>query len=136
MDEFEKNVVIPGNKWTTSFEPSFDFTIQDTTSLYNVYIVLRHTDAYHYNNIWLKVGIQVPGDTLRYQRSEQRLGNDANGWEGTGMDDIWEVRKLVNTAGPLKFTKSGPYHFTVGQIMRENPLENVMNIGIRIEKVR
>ncbi len=135
LDVFEKNMVIPKNQWPYSLQPSFDFIIKDTTASYNLYIVLRHTDAYRYNNIWLNVGTQSPGDSTRYQKFELQLGSDAKGWEGTGMDDIWELRKLI-TNGPVKFNKAGNYHFSVAQIMRENPLPNIMNIGIRVEKVK
>lgn len=135
LDVFEKNMVIPKNQWQYSLQPSFDFIINDTTASYNLYIVLRHTDAYRYNNIWLNVGTQSPGDSIRYQKFELQLGSDAKGWEGTGMDDIWELRKLI-TNGPVKFNKAGNYHFSVAQIMRENPLPNIMNIGIRVEKVK
>ena len=135
LDVFEKNMVIPKNQWQYSLQPSFDFIINDTTASYNLYIVLRHTDAYRYNNIWLNVGTQSPGDSIRYQKFELQLGSDAKGWEGTGMDDIWELRKLI-TNGPVKFNKAGNYHFSVAQIMRENPLHHIMNIGIRVEKIK
>ena len=135
LDVFEKNTVIPKNQWPYSLQPVFDFIIKDTTASYNVYIVLRHTDAYRYNNIWLDVGTKSPGDSTRYQKFELQLGTDAKGWEGTGMDDIWELRKLI-TNGPVKFNKAGNYHFSVAQIMRENPLPNIMNIGIRVEKIK
>lgn len=135
LDVFEKNAVIPKNEWQYSFKPDFDFIIKDTTASYNLYIVLRHTDAYHYNNIWLNVGTQSPADTMRYQKFDLQLGTDATGWEGTGMDNIWELRKLI-TNGPVKFNKAGTYKFSVAQIMRENPLANIMNVGIRVEKVK
>lgn len=135
LDVFEKNKPIPNNQWQYNFQPVFDFVIKDTTASYNVLIVLRHTDAYRYNNIWLNVGTQSPKDSMRYQKFELQLGTDAQGWEGTGMDDIWELRKLI-TNGPVKFNKAGNYHFSVAHIMRENPLPNVMDVGIRVEKVR
>ncbi len=135
LDVFEKNAVIPKNEWQYSFKPDFDFIIKDTTASYNLYIVLRHTDAYRYNNIWLNVGTQSPADTMRYQKFDLQLGTDATGWEGTGMDNIWELRKLI-TNGPVKFNKAGTYKFSVAQIMRENPLTDIMNVGIRVEKVK
>jgi gliding motility-associated lipoprotein GldH len=135
LDVFEKNAVIPKHEWQYSFKPDFDFIIKDTTASYNLYIVLRHTDAYHYNNIWLNVGTQSPADTMRYQKFDLQLGTDAKGWEGTGMDDIWELRKLI-TNGPVKFNRAGTYKFSVAQIMRENPLTDIMNVGIRVEKVK
>ena len=135
LDVFEKDKAITNNQWPYGLKPSFDFTISDTAALYNVYIVLRHTDAYRYNNIWLNIGTQAPKDTVRYQKFELQLGSDAKGWEGTGMDDIWELRKPV-TNGPVKFNRPGNYHFTVAQIMRENPLPNIMSIGVRVEKAQ
>ena len=135
LDVFEKNVSIPGYQWQYKFQPGFDFTIRDTAALYNIFIVLRHTDAYRKNNIWLSIGTQLPGDSaVKYQRVDLILGNDSKGWEGVGMDDIWEVRKPL-TNGPARFfTKQGQYHSTIAQIMREDPLLYVMSVGVRVEK--
>jgi hypothetical protein len=47
------------------------------------------------------------------------------------MDDIYEHR--IELASP-KFLKAGNYKFSLEQIMRENPLQNVFDAGIRIEK--
>ena len=135
VDVFEKNTSIPGYQWQYSLQPVFDFNISDTASLYNLYVVLRHTDAYHYNNIWLNIGTQLPADTMRYQRFDLQLGTDAGGWEGTGMDDIWELRKPI-TKGPFKFNKPGNYKFSIAQAMRENPLPEIMSVGVRVEKVK
>lgn len=133
MDVYEKSVAIPQYQWSSSFQPSFPFEVSDTASPYHVYVVMRHKDAYPHNNIWLNVGFRAPGDTISYQRMELILGNDISGWEGTGMDDIWELRKLI-TNGPIYFRKKGTYQFSVAHIMRENPLPGMMNIGIRVEK--
>lgn len=135
LDVFEKNKTIPQNNWATTLQPGFDFVIKDIKAQYNVYIVLRHTDSYRYNNIWLNIGTQSPGDTIRFQKFDLQLGTDATGWEGTGMDDIWEVRKLI-TNGPVSFNKAGNYHFSVAHIMRENPLPNILSVGLRVEKVK
>ena len=61
------------------------------------------------------------------------LQDDAKGWEGTGMDDIWEVRKLIN-GQPRRFIKKGQYNFSISQAMRDNPLPGIMNVGLRVEK--
>jgi gliding motility-associated lipoprotein GldH len=131
---FEKTAPVPSQSWWYNNKPSFTFTITDTTAAYNIYIVLRHTDAYNYNNIWLTVGSRAPGDTMRFQNINLELGNDAKGWEGSGMDDIFEIRKSI-TPGPVPFKKAGDYTFTISQIMRENPLKHILNVGIRVEKV-
>lgn len=131
IDVFEKDTAIPQYQWADTFVPSFDFDITDTAAQYKLYIVLRHTDAYGYNNIWLNIGSRFPGTGVRYQKVELQLGNDADGWAGAGMDDIWEVRKPIATG----VFKSGKYTFSIGQIMRENPLPDIMSVGIRVEKL-
>jgi len=132
IDVFEKNVSIPDHEWSNSFKPEISFEISDTTALYNIYVVLRHTDAYRYNNIWLNVYFQMPDTTVK-QRLDLRLATDEKGWLGSGMDDIYEHRILI-TRTPQQFRNSGIYRFRLEQIMREEPLQHVMNVGIRVEK--
>ncbi len=135
IDVFEKNISIPKHEWSTAFKPEISFEINDTTSFYNIYVVLRHTDAYRYKNIWMNVYTQVPGDTIRKQRLDLLLAADDKGWLGSGMDDIFEHRVRI-TGEPQKLSKPGMYRFRLEQIMREDPLQHVMNVGIRVEKVK
>ena len=131
---FEKNSSFKKQEWAGSNKPSFTFTITDTLASYNIYLVLRHTDAYSYNNIWLKFTRKGP-DTTYAQQVDLRLATNGQGWLGTGMDDIWELRIPI-TQGAARFRRSGDYEFTLEQIMRQDPLLHVLNAGIRIEKVQ
>ena len=75
---------------------------------------------------------QVPGqDTSLQIRQDIRLATDDKGWLATGMDDIYEHREPL---GPPQTFKAGEYTFTLEQIMREDPLNHVLDAGIRIEK--
>ena len=135
LDLFEKVVVIPEQKWFYNNKPEFSFNINDTAASYNIFIVLRHTDSYEYNNIWLRLGSKAPGESVNFQNLDLTLATDAKGWLGEGMDDIFDVRKNI-TSGPVSFKKKGTYTFNIAQIMRENPLKHILNVGIRVEKVR
>lgn len=133
IELFEKNTVIPKYEWRQDFSAKGDFLITDTLSAYSIYLVLRHTDAYQYNNIWIRIGLQPPGDSLHNQMINLKLGDDANGWEGSGMNDIWELRKLLN-GEPRRFKQPGKYSFTISHSMRDDPLLHIMSVGLRIEK--
>jgi gliding motility-associated lipoprotein GldH len=130
IDLHEQNISIPKNNWQSSDISKSTFEITDTAGIYNVYIVIRHTDAYEYSNIWLNVGLQKEGENMKYQKLNLNLANDLKGWEGIGMNDIWEVRKPIARVA----LKKGTYVTSVGHIMRQNPLQNIMNIGVRVEK--
>ena len=99
-----------------------------------MYVVIRHFDAYNYNNLWLNIYTQSPGDSLQKQPLDLQLANNEKGWLGKGMDDIFEHRVRI-TSKPVQFKKPGEYRFSFEQIMREDPLENILNVGLRIEKV-
>jgi gliding motility-associated lipoprotein GldH len=137
VDVFEKNVVIPNHAWSSQFKPEISFDIKDSTSLYDIYLVIRHTDAYRFKNIWVNIGMQAPGDTVATNKSlELQLATDSKGWLGSGMDDIFEHRILITPAQRPQVLKTGTYRFRLTNIMREDPLEHVMNVGIRVEKAK
>ena len=131
---FEKDIAFKKQEWPSSSKPSFTFTIKDTLAAYNIFLVLRHTDAYGFNNIWMKVSRKGP-DTTYTQQVDLRLATNSQGWLGTGMDDVWEHRIPI-TEGLTKFRRSGDYEFTLEQVMRQDPLLHVLNAGIRVEKVK
>ena len=134
IDVFEKNVSIPGFAWKSDFKPEISFEITDTTSRYTIYLVLRHTDAYRYKNIWMNVQTKTPSGETLHQALELRLATDDKGWLGSGMDDIFEHRIPITPPQRPEPLKAGTYTFRLENIMREDPLNHVMNVGIRIER--
>lgn len=133
VDVFEKNVPIKDHRWLAADKPSISFNISDTTSLYNIYVVLRHTDGYRYNNLWLNIYTMAPGDsTVKPQPLDLPLATNEKGWLGVGMDDIYEHRIRISQA-PVAL-KAGNYQFRLEQIMRDDPLEHILNVGIRVER--
>ncbi len=132
-DVYEKNTPIPALSWSSDFAVKGSLGITDTALPYRVYLVLRHTDAYKYENIWLNIGLQAPGDTMQTGRYNIQLADDQHGWEGTGMNDIWEVRKLLDANARI-FKRKGVWNFSISHLMRDNPLPHIMSAGLRIEK--
>jgi gliding motility-associated lipoprotein GldH len=132
VDLYEETVSIPRHEWQSSFRPSFQFEIKDTTSLYKIFVILRHNEKYSFTNIYLNLYINGPGSdtTLKVQR-DLLLATAEEGWLASGMDDIYEHRIPFVEKQPLK---AGLYTFTLEQIMREDPLKNIMDVGIRVEK--
>ena len=133
---FEKNIAIPSHKWKASFKPIYEFEINDTVSSYTMYLTMRHTDAYPYSNIWLNVKTTNPSES-EYQsvKIEIPLAQPDGKWLGRGMNEIWEHRMPMSRDGkPMHFSKKGVYKIQLEQIMRADPLLEVMSIGIRLEK--
>lgn len=138
VDVFEKNATIPQQSWSSNYKPEITFTIppEDTTSRYNIFIVIRHTDAYRYKNIWINIHTESPGGVVNNQPLNLQLATDNKGWLGSGMDDIYEHRiQITPPQNPIRLS-AGTYRFKLENLMREDPLKNVMNVGIRLQKAQ
>ena len=144
IDLYEKVVPVPKHQWQSAFKPQFTFTIRDTTVPYQAFVILRHTNQYKYNNIWVNLLANAPTDTVQKLSLELPLANK-QGWLGSGMDDVFEHRVRIGgeivklgfvkmSADGFYFSQPGNYTFTLEQIMRDDPLMHVMNVGLRLEK--
>ena len=135
IDIYEKNVVLPKHRWPARFKPEFTFTLKDTSVSYQLYLVIRHNEKYNYNNLWVNIYSQSPGDSLKKSMFELPLASNEKGWLATGMDDIYEHRiALRSPLDNLIIKNPGNYKFVVEHIMREDPLENVLSVGLLVEK--
>lgn len=129
---FEQQSFFPQAAWPAKTQPRFQFKVTDTAARYQLFAIVRHNDFYRYNNIWLRFTTQAPGDSLRQQLISLRLADNQKGWLGTGMDDVYEHRVRLSPQ-PLKL-KAGTYAFQLEQMMREEPLQGILQVGIRLEK--
>jgi gliding motility-associated lipoprotein GldH len=149
---YQQSFVIPGNKWTPNFKPSFVVDIEDTSIHYNINFIIRHTNLYAYSNIWLWVYVKQPGEkTFIKTRIEIPLANPQGRWLGEGMGEIYEQRRTIvlnhneipitddlisisQESIPNLFSKKGRYEIKLEQNMREQALSDVLHVGLRISK--
>lgn len=134
---FQQQEAIPGTRWKADFKPVFYFDITDSLATYNLYFLIRHTEAYPFSNIWLRFSIKGPKDSVaKSQQIEIPLAQDNGQWYGRNMAEIWEQRMPIATdKGPnILFPNAGRYRIQFEHLMRTDPLPEVMNIGLRIEK--
>ena len=129
---YERMAFFPKQEWSTKDKRSFDFEVTDTLSTYRLYLVLRHTDAYNWNNIWVNIEFKTP-DTAYILKREFTLADNQK-WLGTVVDDIVDQRIAFDRNNNPIPLKKGKYTFTLQQVMREDPLQHVLNAGIRVEK--
>jgi len=131
---YEQVTIHPEHQWESKEVKGYTFNIDDTTASYKIYFVIRHHNAYHYKNIWIQLNTSAPNTPMVKQSYNLPLADDLKGWLGVGMDDIFDQRIPLSPT-PIKF-KKGQYTFSVQHTMREDPLQNVLSTGIRVEKIK
>ena len=132
LDMYEKMHSFPKHEWAAADSAAFDVEIKDSLSPHQLYLIFRHDDAFHFKNLWLNIKVAAPDTTYSVRR--EFILADNNKWLGTGMNDIYEER-IPFSPSATRF-KNGKYRFVLKQVMREDPLEKVSNIGLRVEKIK
>lgn len=137
--KFEKFETIDSMGWNKDEPISFEFDIQDTIQTNNLFINIRNTNDYLYNNLFVITELNYPNgfsviDTLEYEMADHR-GN----WLGTGFTDVKESKLFYREN--FSFPNSGKYTFQISQAMRKRNeisgvvyLKGISNVGFRVEK--
>jgi len=129
---YEDYTKIENSIWNHENIVKFEFEIDDTSSMNNVLINLRHANIYPYNNLWLFVKSSAPNGTINIDTVECILVNKENRWLGDGMGDIWDIQ--IPWKNNIRFSRQGVYRIEFEQAMRVENLPGIMDIGLRIEK--
>ncbi|WP_242133982.1 gliding motility lipoprotein GldH [Aestuariivivens marinum] len=135
---FDEYKSVP-NVWHKDSIASFKINPPDSINPYNLFVNLRNTNVYKYNNLILIVEMVFPHGKTIADTLEYKMADPSGKLLGTGLTDIKE-NKLWYKEGVV-FKEVGEYTFNIQHAMRENgkvngvvELEGVTDVGFRIEK--
>ncbi len=128
---FSKFQSLPKQGWAADSVLTFIPNITDTIQGYDVQVIVRHTDKYTYQNLWLFVDVRQGSNLLHRDTIEGMLANERGEWNGKGRrTHELPLLYLEN----IKFPYSGDYEVTIQQGMREDILLGITDIGLKIIK--
>ncbi|MFD2553154.1 gliding motility lipoprotein GldH [Sphingobacterium tabacisoli] len=129
---YEKNQPIPDRAWSYEKKPQFDVHIADSKARYNIYINLRHSNEYSFSNIFVLLHEKGAKLVDTAYRKEIPLAQLDGRWFGNSAGSLYEVQYLAKEN--FVFPDTGVYTFAVEQNMRENPLKDIVDVGIKVVK--
>ncbi len=133
---FQSDVPIPGGAWSRDFKPEFAFDITDTVSEHDVYIDVRHTGDYPFNDLFLFVDLTGPNGRAARDTVECLLADPSGRWLGKGTGFIFSDRIQAKVLYKLhnRFPATGRYTMRLEQAMRMEPLPAVIDVGVSVER--
>ncbi|MDR3697089.1 gliding motility lipoprotein GldH [Mucilaginibacter sp.] len=129
----DKSSGVENHNWTYINRFRFDVKIDDEKIPYNLDMNLRVTGDYKYSNIFVLITRVNPDKTSEVTRYELKLANKEGEWLGKGSGNLYSYQAPFRSN--YKFLAKGVYTFYIEQNMRDNPLREVSDVGIRVEKV-
>ena len=130
----DKNTQIDNHNWSYDNLVKYDVKIEDESIPYNLYLNLRVTGDYKYSNIFVLVHQTGPDNKPAVTRYEFKLANADGEWLGKGSGNLYSYQVIFKSA--YHFPSKGVYHFAIEQNMRDNPLHEISDVGLRIEKAK
>ena len=127
-------------KWHKDSIVRFNLKAPDSTKAYNLFVNLRNTNEYKYNNLFLIVEMVFPhGKTIK-DTLEYKMADPTGKLLGTGFTDVKENKLWYKEQ--VVFKESGTYTVNIQQAMREHgkvngvvELDGITDVGFRVEKI-
>lgn len=124
--------------WDKDQPVRFEFEQLDSLKTYDIFLTVRHTNDYKYNNLFLITSLRYPHGKTETDTLEYRMAQPDGQWIGQGLGSVKEI-KLWYKEG-IRFPEEGNYNITITHAVRNNGevegvklLEGISDVGFIIE---
>lgn len=127
---YEENIAVENNVWKADDIKTFSFDIVDTVSALDLFVNIRTTTDYPYNNLYVFLYSEYPNGYTDKDTLEFILAELDGKWLGESSGTVVENQILISRGG--RFQASGKYTFKIQQAMREKELAEIIDVGFRV----
>jgi gliding motility-associated lipoprotein GldH len=135
---FSESQAMDGH-WGADEVVQFKLPQLDSLKKYNLFLNIRNTNEYRYNNLFLIVNMTFPHGKTVTDTLEYRMANPDGSWMGQGIGNIKENKLWYKEN--VQFFEEGIYTVDIAQAMRNNgdvegvtKLEGITDVGFSIEE--
>ena len=125
--------------WGADEVVQFKLPQLDSLKKYNLFLNIRNTNEYRYNNLFLIVNMTFPRGKTVTDTLEYRMAQPDGSWMGQGIGNIKENKLWYKEN--VQFFEDGIYTVDIAQAMRNNgdvegvtKLEGITDVGFSIEE--
>jgi len=129
---FEEFITLDDHSWNSSNILRFNVSMTDSVQPYDVLICVRNLGEYEYSNLYLFVTANAPNGNSIRDTVEITLADPRGKWLGKGAASIYTLYYPYRQN--IRFPLRGIYTFELEQAMWMKELNNITEIGLRIDK--
>lgn len=128
---YESTHEIPGEAWTYADSLQYDIEIEDTLKIYNLYLDVKHSKSFRYQNLYTRVNTRFPNGAHIKEVLSLELQHKSGIWLGDCNSDYCTLRIPIQEGA--YFNASGKHTIFIEQFMREDPVSGVKSIRLSVE---
>ena len=103
----------------------------ETGKPYILSVEITNNVNYPYRNIWLFIQNNLQSDSVTTnQQKEYQLANEFGKWYGSGFGTLFQISLPVDT---LIFKEKKNYRIKIEHGMRDEPLNGIEKVGVRLQ---
>ncbi|MFK8037521.1 MAG: gliding motility lipoprotein GldH [Crocinitomicaceae bacterium] len=129
---YENNQSFTNNTWVYEDAKTFSFEISDSLIPVKLSVNLRTTTNYPYSNIYMFMHSDYPNGYKDIDTLEFFLADPEGNWLGDNSGTVVENRAMLSKG---LFPSTGIYTFKLEQAMRNDSLPEVLDVGMRVERI-
>ena len=127
---YQKMDTISNETWNENDTLVYECKISDSLQFYKLFIDVRNTTDYPYQNLWIFFTTQFPDSTVFTDTLNCILSDVYGRWTGKGTG---KIKNHFIFKPQVRFPQKGNYVFKIQQAMRDVDLHGITNIGITLQ---
>lgn len=129
---YQQSYDLEERQWGQQDIKVFDFSIEDASANYDVFLTLRNSADYSFNNIFIDFSLVGEDGVIVENRTKEEILFDPTSGVPTGTSGIGDVFSHTIFLMDTIFPTTGDYRLSVKHYMRTDQLPEVLSVGARI----
>lgn len=132
---YENNMEFSDRAWKVIEEPRFEFTVPNASDQYNVYYNVRNSLDFPYARIFVtwhlydSTGKEISKKLVFNDLFDEKTGRPLG---DSGLGDLYDHRFPI--LENYSFSNPGKYSLKLDQFNRQDTLQGVIAVGVRVER--
>ena len=127
---YSERIDVNPEGWPVAAPVSFTAAIPDSTTVYNLQLIVDHSMAYRYENIYLKIKTIFPDRPEKEEQLNINLATDIGQWVGKCSGEKCKCK--VYLLDKFKFPAPGDYTFQLQQYTRNEAIKGINSLTMEL----
>ena len=123
---------INGEYWTYEDAISFSLEAPDTINWYELGLDVEHSSEFSFQNLYLNIDTGFPSDTILTDLINLDLAKKSGEWNGRCSSSSCTNPFILKQR--FKFEELGNYSFSFKQASRQDSLQGIQNLSLKLKK--
>ena len=130
----EKTFSVDGNSW--DYDDIFETSIEvvDSSKTYRLVLEVDHSDEFAFQNVYAKVSTTLPSGKKVEDPISLQLSDKYGRWYGKCGSGKCKANIIIREG--FKFQHLGSYDFKIEQLSREDKLEGVSGLALKLFEIK